>query len=225
MRESDAVEALNRRISVRALAIGLGLGLLPIGAVLVASRVADFTVSDATRDAIDVLGAPTYVGFVSNLGAVIWVVAATSCLLAAAVIARTGASLPDVRFLTATGLLTSLAAADDMFLIHERAITPIAGGSEAAYAAVWAGLLVAYLAVAGRSLLRYWSPLLVVVAVLFIASIGIDVLAPLTDAWTFVEDSAKYVGIVFWAVYVVPLAYGLVLASDSMSRGRPDPDD
>ena len=136
-------------------------------------------------------------------------VAATSCLFAASLIARRGKASSDTRFLLATGALTSVAAADDLFLIHERVITPLAGGSEGAYAVLWGGILIGYAAVAGRSLLRYWSPLLPVVATLLLISVGIDVFAPFTNTWTFLEDSAKYLGIVVWAVYVVPLSFGI----------------
>lgn len=213
MRQSRVVESPSQgsRSAVAAL-VALSLGLLPLVAVVVASRVAGITVSDATRDAIDVTAAPVYVGFVSNLGMVVWVVAATSCLFAAALIARRHKLSSDTRFLVATGVLTSVAAADDLFLIHERVITPLAGESEGAYVVLWAGLLIAYAAVAGRSLLRYRSPLLVVVAALFLLSLSIDVFAPLTDMWTFLEDSAKYLGIVAWAVYIVPLAYGMTVS-------------
>lgn len=220
MRQSPLVESSSQHSrSALATLVALSLGLLPLVAVVVTSRVAGIKVSDATRDAIDVMGAPAYVGFVSNLGMVVWVVAATSCLFAAALIAKRGKPSSDTRFLVATGLLTSVAAADDIFLIHERVITPIAGGSEGAYAVLWAALLAAYSAIAGRSLLRNWSPLLVVIATLFLLSVGIDLFAPMTDMSTFLEDSAKYLGIVVWAVYVVPLSYRMTLSLDPARVG------
>ena len=216
MLQSESGDSPNHRVRPGAAAlVALGLGLIPLAAALVISRIDNAEVSDATRDAVDVLEAPAYIGFVSNLGVVSWVVAATSCLFAAAVLAARSSQRSDVRFLAATGLLTALAAVDDMFLIHERVITPLAGGSESAYAAVWALLLVAYAVVAGRSLLRYRSPLLFVVAALVVLSVGVDVFAPLTNWWTFIEDSAKYLAIVFWTVYLVPLSFGLALDAEA----------
>ncbi len=205
----------NRGTSALTTIIALAVGLVPILAVILASRVAEIRISDATRDAIDVLEAPVYVGFVSNLGIIVWTVAATACLFGGALLARKSADSPDVSFLIATGLLTAIAAADDAFLLHERLINPIAGSDGGAYAVFWAVLLIVYSAVAGRSLLHHRSFRIVVVAAFFLVSVCIDVFAPFTDSWTFVEDSAKYLGIVFWASYVVPLSYRLVADLDT----------
>lgn len=212
---------MNRRgVSGLAALAAVGLGLLPLLAVVLASVVADIRLSDATRDAIDVTGASIYVGALSNLGVVLWVVTAACCLFAAAILRSSNSSSTDIRFLAATGLVTAIAAVDDLFLLHERVLTQFLGVPDATYVVLWLGIGIAYLVVAGGSLRRHASPAMIAAISLFAVSVSIDIFAPFTDQWTFIEDSAKYLGIVLWMLFAVPLSFRIVLGASPSGGER-----
>lgn len=90
-----------------------------------------------TGDAADVMGAPFYVGIVTNVRVLLLAGAAAICLVAARVVRSRGGTSGS--FLTALGLFSALLVIDDQFQLHEVILHQGLGipqvGTYAAYAA------------------------------------------------------------------------------------------
>ncbi len=77
---------------------------------------------DLTRDAAIVYTkeAPLYGGYLSNLGAVLWTISATSCFFAAATLHPSHPMRREMwLFLMWFGALTAILLVDDLFMMHE----------------------------------------------------------------------------------------------------------
>ena len=192
----------------------LAASLMVIGSTFLLAVAVDAPRSDLTRDALDALAAPVYVGFLSQLGNVIWVATATSCLFAWLLLR--GRADPDGadQYLLASGLLTAILAGDDAFLVHDRVMVSVLGLPDAAYVAAYGVVVAAYLWTTWRWLLRLEYGLLAAAAVFLGLSVLLDVVAPFSDLETFIEDSLKFTGIAFWAAFYIRAAVRLASQGD-----------
>lgn len=189
--------------------------VLILGATYLLAVAVDAPRSDLTRDALDALGAPVYVGFLSQLGNVFWMVTAASCLFAWWLL-RGGNHPKDAdRFLLASGLLTALLGIDDLFLFHDRVMASVLGLPDEAYVALYGVVVVAYAAVTWKWLLRLEYGLLAISVAFLGSSVLFDVVAEFSDSETFIEDSLKFIGIAFWAVFYIRAAVHLASQQDA----------
>jgi hypothetical protein len=171
-----------------------GGAVLLVAFVAASSRVVDRPVSYFTREPADALHAPAYVGALSNLGALLWMVGATASLLTWLVVSRSVRSP-----LLWGGLLTALLLADDFFLLHDDYLPSIGIPQRGANAAYFM-LTVAYLVVF-RDWLRARSGWMLLLAFgLLGLSAALDSAFRNQDA---LEDGVKLVGIVTWATFFV----------------------
>jgi len=158
--------------------------------------------SALTRDPATELKAPFVVGWLSYAGAVMWCTAAAVGLFSAAALA-----LPTRRrrFVLASGLLSALLLADDLFMIHDGVVPFILGDIEGVMLGIYGVLLSAYF-YAFRTLLRetHW-PLLLLSLAFFAASVTIDAGVIVVDESRrhLFEDGAKLLGIMNWCGFVV----------------------
>jgi hypothetical protein len=196
-----------RNLSERVLALGplavLGLAYLATVVLMLlvsaAGHVLDRPVGDFTRDPTAVLEGPAYIGFVSSIGAVVWAVGATACLLAVLLLeGRTRSA-----FLWG-GLLTAALLADDLFLLHET-YYPQVGVPEKAVPLLYAVAIVAY-AVVFRDFLRRHGLLLIPAAAALFAVSGLLDFTLDEEAPFLVEDGAKLLGIVTWTFFFTAAA-------------------
>ena len=164
-----------------------------------------------------------YYGMASTLGIMVWSACAGVCLLAALVLNSLGHGLRDIAFPLSAGLLTGWLALDDALLFHE-AIAPHLGIPQTAVLALYLALTGGYLAGARRGLSAGWLPMLGFALLALGASVGLDVVLHSTDSMvTALEDGAKLIGIVAWAVFHIGamatlLTAPLVEAVDAPSR-------
>ena len=144
-----------------------------------------------------------YIGALSNLGAIVWAVAAVSAALTATVVRGRERAM-----FGAAGAFSFLLLADDLFLLHD-AVFPKVGLSEsivqAVYLVVLAFITVRYrhemglVAVAGVALtLGFWG-----------ASVGMDTFFnnAAVNLDQLVEDGLKFLGIVVWAAVWASLSH------------------
>jgi hypothetical protein len=171
-----------------------GAALVLVGLVVAASRALDRHVSYFTREPADELHAPAYLGALSNLGALIWCMAATACLLTWLVTSRSRRSP-----LLWGGLLTALLLGDDFFLLHDDWY-PKLGIPQRAANVVYFGLTIAYLVGFRRWLRGHAGWMLVLAFALLGGSAALDSAYRDQDA---IEDSVKLLGIVTWATFFV----------------------
>lgn len=206
-----------RRGIVGELAFVAGVGALSLGAVLWLRWLSGLPFGDLTRDPAGINETPVYVGFLSNIGILLWAAAAAVCLFAVRLLGP-GSHPVARRFLLASGAFTLLLTADDLFLLHERVVPNLLGVSELASMAVYGLLGGAYLAFFLPVIRRTRKVLLVLAIVFFGLSIAVDLFHPPVPAYLLVEDGAKLVGIAAWLAYLTRAAQDLV---GSQGIGRP----
>lgn len=196
------------------LAASIVFCLLVLGGALAVSLIENVSPADMTRDALQTMRARFYIGFVSSVGILLWMAAATACLLASAVLRGVRGGREAAGFYLWFGLLTLQLTLDDQFLFHEK-IWPFATGlPQCMISGLYGLLLVAFLIRFRAVVLKsHWLLLGLSVASLGISA-GMD-LKPLEvllqRVWdeeivVFVEDSFKLFGIVFWFLYFVRCA-------------------
>jgi len=200
---SKALSALNGQIRVywRTLALIVGAALFFIGIALLLHLVTQTPLGDLTRDPLATAQLPFYVGFVSQVGLMLWAACVAVTLFAMLM-------LPDAthhtmkRFLLMAGIFTLFLALDDAFLLHEE-VFPKFGIPELLVYIGYFGLFAAFLFVFRRQFSTTPYVLLLTALVCFALSIGFDEL-PL-ERWNInpflIEDGFKLMGIMAWGLY------------------------
>jgi hypothetical protein len=204
-----------------ALAAVWGGVLTLLALTAVAAQISGRPLSDFTRDPVAVVEAPFYVGFLSNVGVLLWTGTAAACLVAGEVLRRLRG--PRARLLLSAGALSAVLALDDLFRGHEL-LNERFGVPQPLLPALYAAAIV-LLCVRNLELLRRteWK-LLAAALALFGTSAAIDGLANPghTSALEALEDVLKLFGIATWAAYFVPLAV-LSLVQAASLRGPREP--
>lgn len=185
------------------------LGLAVLAALAGLAHVAGVPFSHLSRDPATALGGPFVTGYLSYLGACLWCAAATvglfSALLAGG--SRSGGAGRDgagAAFFLATGLLSGLMLADDLFMVHDGLVPHLLGDVERWNLALYALLAGAYLVAFARLIRRTCLPLLAAAGCAFAGSVLVDAaLIPIAESRRHLaEDGFKLVGIVNWAAWV-----------------------
>ncbi|MGI9658043.1 MAG: hypothetical protein ACR2OD_03975, partial [Gaiellaceae bacterium] len=155
--------------------VALLLGLVAL------ARTTGTPIAVLTRDAAVVGEDVPYAGAISNLGAVIWCVAAVTSLLAAALLRRYGHARKWWLFLSAAGALSALLLVDDLFLLHDEILPRYAEIPQKAVLLVYIVLTAAFAWHFRRQILATrFAPLLAGLA-FFAASIVVDELFETRD--------------------------------------------
>lgn len=186
------------------------LGGVALAAVATGRAVADFTREpvSALQETTCTGGACSYIGLVSNAGLLVWAAAAGVCLVTAVVCRLDARSSLAGPFLW-LGLLTAVLAVDDGFQLHEYAAPAVVAQGEALTILVYALAL-------GVILLRYRSFVLRTPFGLLLASGALFAVSIACDRWAtdlhLVEDGAKLLGIVSWAMWLVSTSVAVLRA-------------
>jgi hypothetical protein len=159
-----------------------------------------------------------YYGLISNLGVLLWTATAALCLFGAILVFRIERLSAAVVFLAAAGILTGWLALDDLFMLHEDAL-PAFGIPEFVTYAVYAGIAALYFLFSWRQILAFRPALMALALALLGTSVLIDVLVHSPSALrVFVEDGAKFLGILAWTSFHLTAALELVAASMAQPR-------
>lgn len=187
---------------VGAVAVVAAIGLL--------AAVVDVPNEDLTREPQVVLEGSAYVGALSNLGVLVFAVAAVAAGLAATVVRGRERGM-----FGAAAAVSALMLLDDLFLLHD-VVYPRLGVPEAVVQAAYL-LAIAAIVFLYRSEMGMVAVAGVVVTLgAWAASVGMDTFLnnhPL-NLDQLVEDGAKFVGIAVWAAVWAGLAHVTL-------RGRP----
>jgi hypothetical protein len=183
----------------------LGTNLVLLGALLVLDLHYGVDYWDLVRDTNAIAGQPAYFGFYSNLGVLVWAIAASIALFGWRTLVSLGVSgrRPLVLFLG--GLFAGIACLDDLFMLHEHA--HLIGIPERM---VFAGYALLFLVFAATALQdghkTQWTLLVASLAFLALSTI-VDLLRPPTHGSVLVEEVLKLTGIAFLAAYLVTLSF------------------
>lgn len=179
----------------------LAFGTAVLAAALLLSAREGISPADLTRDPLQTRHAHFYIGFVSNLGVLVWTSSAAFSLCAGLALRGAAGRGRTARFHLVAGCLTLVLTLDDFFLFHEKIWPFFTGLPDAIVMGAYAAFAAAF-ALRFRDRLRAGSPALLGLAVAFLGlSVAMDLLLPQHDTAVFVEDGLKWFGILFWALF------------------------
>lgn len=194
-------------IRLTALWVWLPLGIVLALALLVTSQT-DVTMRELTQDPTTVLDGPFYVGYVSNLGNVLWAAAAAICGFVALALPR-GAPGGARRFFVWSGIFTGVLMIDDLFLLHDEVLPRYAGISGELYGFTYVASMAAYLVLFRRNLLAanyvLFGAALILFGISVVVDLGFSTLSDLVpgNLVLLVEDGAKLLGVGTWMAFFV----------------------
>lgn len=210
--------------------------VLLVMALVVVERAKGIPIGELTRDAAKVDGVAPYAGFVSNLGALIWCVAAVVTLMAAVLYRRARGWDGWTVLLLFAGAFSTLLLVDDLFLLHDEILPVYANIPQKAVLLGYVLLAGAFVALFYRQIrVTAFAPL-ALAAVFFAASIVVDEALGTSDfeitllgdtllARNLFEDGFKLLGLVSWCGYLIVLSWQLIPAPAALREPVPSLDD
>lgn len=143
-----------------------------------------------------------YLGFVSNLGILLWSGTTAVCFMGGLMVLRDGGLRQAAVFLAYAAFLTGLLTLDDFFLAHERIYPRLFGIGERQVFAGYGILTVAYLFFFRDLIWKVGPQLLVLSLACFMVSVLVDVVMPSGGKLhRLLEDGSKFIGITLWTTF------------------------
>jgi hypothetical protein len=179
-------------------------------AVVIVSIVFQIPLSNFTRDTSAIANINPVYGIVSNMGILLWCVAASTCAFAA-MMHKTFKSKINFYFLLTSALLSSYLMFDDLFLIHEKFSVKAGLNEEVVF--VFLGVAIVTYLIYFRKLILQTNAIMLLIALVFFA---LSILSDFSEQWLkmqlghwkyLIEDGAKWIGIVFWCSYHLHTSY------------------
>lgn len=184
-----------------ALVAGFVPAVLAIVGVYALSKLTATPVNWLTRDPADVTKTGFYIGVLSYLGIMLWSAATATCFLAAYLLSRHKGLRQPMIFMLLSGVLSMGLAFDDAFMLHERVFPRHLHIPEIVIFGAYLVICVGYGVYFFRRILLT-DYLLLALALFFLGlSAGMDQVLTFSNLETFMEDSLKFFGIVFWVIY------------------------
>ncbi|MCX9011035.1 MAG: hypothetical protein OIN66_07930 [Candidatus Methanoperedens sp.] len=160
------------------------------------------SISDLTRDPASVMGAPFYVGLLSNIGILLWSASAAICLFCSAVLRKDTNNRELPLFLLFSGIITSIFLLDDLFFFHENIYPAYFNVSEKTVYLAYAIIVSLYLVRFRVTIFGTEFLLLLFAFVFFGLSVILGMkLIDLPASYYLFKDGAKLFGIVTWSTY------------------------
>lgn len=204
-----------RLARARGLQLILFLSIVPLASIAVAIITYNVNSDFYTRDVTALAKLHPSAGILSNLGINLWWISAASSFFAAMVLRKIKQAKAS-SFLLCSALLSTYLALDDQFLFHDHlAREYFSKGEKSVYAILVISVLV-YFKAFWRLILETNSQILFLAVAFLALSVGLDLtwkLMPLRPGhWEFfIEDSAKWIGVVSWTIYHVSTAFDFVV--------------
>lgn len=204
-----SVAAAQRLSDLIAITAVWGMGLMVLAFAGLQTQV---PVADLLNDPATVAGVMWYAGLISNLGAIGWTVAVAAAAGAAFVARVGGRPRSTISFLRGGALVGTMLLVDDLFQVHQRLLPRAVGLSKPMV------LLIELVLAGGWAVSSYFEikrtrwHLLVMAGGAFVVSLVVDQLitGPETGVRILVEDGAKFLGVLAWALYFVRTAADIV---------------
>ncbi len=160
------------------------------------------------RDPAQIADVHPFMGFVSNVGALLWCATAAICLFASLLLGHRGQQAHHARFFFYAGLFTLLLMADDFFVLHDRILPFYLGVTEKPVFGIYAALLALGFFFFGRIIAAMDYLLLLIALGFFALSVvgdeGQFVVQRAIGHWRIlIEDGFKFLGIVGWFGFFV----------------------
>jgi len=154
-----------------------------------------------TKDPATINHTRFYVGLLSTAGSMLWTATVAICLIGSLLIRASKNSPVAAHFLLLSALCSLVLMLDDTLLLHENVLPELIGISEKAIYVVYLVGAALYLFYFRRYILETDYYLLILAGGLFGFSLIFDNFVTMVDVSTFIEDSLKFVGLIFWVLY------------------------
>ena len=193
--------------------------VLPIGILLLVIYLAVWVkipLTDLMRDPTAVADIAPYVGFVSNIGILLWCATAVICLFSWQLLRVSENRSQHLPFIFWSGLLTVILMLDDLFLLHEDIFPNELGISQKIIIILYFGLVAGWLFYFRGIILSGDFTFLILALGFFGLSIGVDYLdepvEQIVGQWRiFFEDGFKLLGIGIWLYYFASMTKGQLM--------------
>lgn len=209
-------------IRFSALLIIYGPVLFVLGVTAWAKLRARVPISFFSLDATSTLDGHPLTGAQSTLGVLVWCAAAGVCFFSCAVLQRRRGNQNFRSFLLWSGVITTVLALDDMFLVHEDlARRYLSLNEEVVFLAL--GALLAWYLIRFRRNVRDSEYLLLLLAfVLLGSSVVVDFFQ---DQWSgpgrfFFEGATKLLGIATWSAYLIRTCFHALVKPAELQSER-----
>lgn len=182
--------------------------LFALLALTLASQLAGISIAYFTRDPSAIMGAPFYIGLLSNLGILLWCSSAVICLFSFIIFRGVVKHTEFASFCLFSSILTTVLLFDDLFLIHESVFPHYLNIPEKFFYVSYVIALIAYLVRFRKTILKTEFLLLLLALNFFGLSIIIDLLQQIfhllrPSLANLIEDFSKFLGILGWCTYFV----------------------
>lgn len=168
---------------------------------------------------------PSYVGLLSNFGAMLWCCTVGICLFTCAVLRTRGVAARRCSMLLCAAAFSFLLLLDDVLMLHERVFGTLLPNGQLATYVVYGAAVACFCWRFRTNLLRSDYLTLVLSAGLLGASAGLDVLKEVLSIDLFagalhvvVEDGLKLMGIILWLLYFARLSQQHIAQSELTAR-------
>lgn len=195
--------AIRRQITRIRLALAMAalLGTVGVIGTYLISAIADIPLGDLTRDPAAISNTKFYYGLLTYVDIVGWAFTTAICLLGAILIGK-ASDYRKIRLFLMTGSVVNLILlADDTLMLHEFVFPELLGVPEFIVYGIYGLLVIGYLVYFLPQILQSEYLLLTVAGLFLGVSLGIDKVFQSSELITFIEDSAKLFGIIFWLTY------------------------
>ena len=152
------------------------------------------------RDPTIVLGGPSYIGFISNIGILFWAFTAAICLFSS-VIHKQRNNQATSQFLLYSGLLTLWLLLDDMFMLHDSLLPNHLMIPEKLVYLGYVTIVLVYLVKFRTEILNHEYATLFIAFSFFALSVLADLLLEQQGFEFLLEDGLKLFGIVTWFIF------------------------
>lgn len=205
--------ALQIRSIAFTVALICGGALTVIVPIILAVNLTGIPASKLVDDPTYIMKAPFFVGFLSNMGVLLWAATTAILLFSAFLSIRTVHRSESSGFLLCSGLLTGLLTLDDLFLLHEEVFPVYVGIDENVVHAAYLVCISMYLLYFRTMILRTDYLLLGMALGLFAVSMIVDFRLFYLRYRILLEDAAKFIGIAFWLGYFVRVSASVLLST------------
>ncbi|MFI0429017.1 hypothetical protein [Mariniflexile sp. HMF6888] len=153
-----------------------------------------------------------FIGFLSNIGALIWCYTASICFFSALILFKT-TDKKKALFFMCSGIFTSILLIDDFFMFHDYIFYTFINSD-----IVQLIVYIAYAIFLFWYILRFLKFILSTLYIFLVLAIGFFGLSVLTDLifkskglQYFIEDSFKFIGLINWMLFFSITAYNALL--------------
>ncbi len=179
--------------------------LLGIGIV---SRLKRIPLRNIFSDPASIINFHPFLGFMSNLGILIWAATAAICFYSAALVRNKGGSREFSSFFQFAGLLTTVLMLDDLFLFHDWLAPKVLHIPQIIVLIAYGVTTLLFLTKFRELILRTDFVLLGSACVFFAMSVVIDQwLDEIMPMEHLFEDGSKFLGILGWLCYFIRTSF------------------